>query len=40
MIKKILALFNSFLISAYQARAAAALARSGKYTEAQAVYKD
>ena len=40
MIKRILNNIKRFLISVQKARAAASLARSGKYTEAQALYKD
>ena len=40
MIKRILNAIKNIIISAQQARAAAMLARSGKYEQAQALYKD
>ena len=40
MIKRILNTIKEIIITIQQARAATMLARSGKYAEAQAVYKD
>ena len=40
MIASIINSIKTFIISVQQARAAAMLARSGKYSEAQAVFKD
>lgn len=40
MFKKILNTITDIIISAQQARAAAALARSGRWSEAQALYRD
>lgn len=40
MIKRILKALKTFLITVQEARAAAMLARNGKYADAQAVYKD
>ena len=40
MFERLFKAIQSFLISAQQARAATTLARSGKWAEAQALYKD